>query len=177
MSTDGEVCIPKVWRSELKLLLLFIVSSIFSVAGSWYFPATVIKGALFTLAGWRVECALPVLWLIPASIIVLATFRIYNVRYVLTSRGIDCYDWVLGPQSVMSIRYEDIRSIETEQSILGRMFDVGDVLIGTAAQSSVEVIFHGIAAPTDVQQLVQRERDRRHQLEKTPYQYQGRAEL
>lgn len=176
MTNNGEISIPKVWRSEMKLMLLFAASSLVSIVGSWYFPSTVLRGTIISLGDWRIECVLPLLWVIPLFIVALATFRIYNVRYKLTSRGIDCYDWVLGPQSVMSIRYEDIRSIETEQSILGRMFDVGDVLIGTAAQSTVEVVFKGVACPTDVQQLIQRERDRRHQLEKAPYQYQGRAE-
>ena len=176
MNANGEVVIPKVWRSELRLIFIFIVTSIASVAGSHYFPLSVVSGNVISFGAWRIEMQLPLLWTVPLSTILLAIFRIYNVRYVLTSRGLDCYDWVLGPQRVMTIRYEDIRSLETEQSIIGRMLDVGNILIGTAAQSSVEVIFKGVASPAEVLFLIQRERDRRHELDNTSYQLQGRAE-
>lgn len=177
MAAPGEVVIPKVWRSEMKLITVFIFASIGSVVGSYYLPFTVLPGTLLSFGPWRVDISLPLLWLGPLFLILLAIFRVYNVRYVLTSRGIDAYDWVLGPQTVMSIRYEDIRSLETEQSIIGRMLDVGNLQIGTAAQSSVEVTFRGIASPGEVLKLIQRERDRRHQVENTSYQSQGRAEL
>jgi uncharacterized membrane protein YdbT with pleckstrin-like domain len=175
--SGGSVTIPKVWRSELRLVLLFLLTSAASVAGSAYLPGSVIAGNLLAGSGWRLELVLPLFWFIPAFFIFLAIFRIYNVRYVLTARGIDAYEWVLGPQRVMSIRYEDIRSLETEQSIIGRMLDVGDIQIGTAAQSSVEVTFHGIASPGEVLKIIQRERDRRHQLENTPYPSQSRSDL
>jgi uncharacterized membrane protein YdbT with pleckstrin-like domain len=175
MSSGAALTIPKVWRSEMRLIIIFVITSIASITGSYYFPWSVITGKLFSLGAWRVECSLPLLWLIPASVIFYAMFRVYNVRFVLTSRGLDSYDWVLGPQSVMSIRYEDIRSLETEQSIVGRMLDVGDVLIGTAAQSGVEVSFKGIASPGEVLKLIQRERDKRHELDNSAYLSQGQA--
>ena len=177
MNSPGAVVIPKVWRSELRLILIFLVTSALSIAGSVYLPMTVLPGTLLTIDSWRLDIALPLLWFVPVFFILLAMFRVYNVRYVLTSRGIDAYEWVLGPQTVMSIRYEDIRSLETEQSIIGRMLDVGNLQIGTAAQSSVEVIFRGISSPGEVLKIIQRERDRRHQLENQPYPSQGRAEL
>jgi uncharacterized membrane protein YdbT with pleckstrin-like domain len=177
MNSPSVVVICKVWRSELRLILTFLITSVLSVAGSAYLPITVLPGTLISVDAWRLEIALPLLWLAPLFFIFLAMFRIYNVRYELTSRGIDAYEWVLGPQTVMSIRYEDIRSLETEQSIIGRMLDVGNLQIGTAAQSSVEVTFRGISSPGEVLKIIQRERDRRHQLENQPYPSQGRAEL
>jgi len=161
----------------MRLIIVFIIASIASVVGSAYLPFTRFPGSVISLGSWRVDVVLPLLWLAPLFFILLAIFRVYNVRFVLTSRGIDAYDWVLGPQTVMSIRYEDIRSLETEQSIIGRMLDVGNLQIGTAAQSSVEVIFRGIASPGEVLKIIQRERDRRHQLDNAAYQSQGRAEL
>lgn len=169
MSSAGEVVIPKVWRSEIVLVAMYFITSIASIIVSNYFPATVISGSIISFGQWRVVLDLPLFCLIPLSVLMLAAFRIYNVKYVLTSRGIDSYDWVLGPQRVMSIRYEDIRSLETSQSLIGRMLDVGDVMIGTSAQSTIEVIFTGIASPGEVLQIVQRERDRRHQSENQSY--------
>lgn len=165
MSEDGTLIIPKVWRSEYPLIVAFLATSIGSVVASYFFPWLIVKGPLFSILGMKVVLHFPVQCVIPTILLGISLFRIYNVRYVLDGRGIEAYDWVLGPQRVTSIRYEDIRSIESEQSIIGRLLDFGDLEIGTAAQSSVEVIFFGIGAPQEVLQLIQRERDRRHELE------------
>jgi uncharacterized membrane protein YdbT with pleckstrin-like domain len=177
MPEDGRLIIPKVWRSEYPLVITYGLTGIGSVIGSNYFPRTIIHGTLIKLGGFEASLDFPVLWLIPFFVLCTLLFRIYNVRYVLDSRGIDAYDWVLGPQRVTSIRYEDIRSIESEQSIVGRLLDFGDLEIGTAAQSSIEVVFYGIGSPQEVLQLIQRERDRRHELQNTAYQSQGRTEV
>ena len=58
------------------------------------------------------------------------------------------------------MRFDDIRSAETDQTILERLLNVGDVEVGTAATSEIEIVFAGVAAPQEVQDMIQRERDR-----------------
>ena len=71
------------------------------------------------------------------------------------------------------MRYEDIRSIETDSSLLERIFDVGSVLISTASTAAVEVPFEGVAAPAEVRDMLQRERETRQRLAKAANTREG----
>jgi uncharacterized membrane protein YdbT with pleckstrin-like domain len=62
---------------------------------------------------------------------------------------------------MFKVRYEDIVGIETKQTLLERMLNVGDILIGTAATGGVEIQLEGISSPFTVQQVIQDERSRR----------------
>ena len=64
MNSPGAVVIPKVWRSELRLILIFLVTSALSIAGSVYLPMTVLPGTLLTIDSWRLDIALPLLWFV-----------------------------------------------------------------------------------------------------------------
>ena len=162
----GAVVIPKVWRSELGALVVFFILCIASVVVSQQFPQTVIRGELFRLGGFRVNLSLPAMWLMPASALIYMVLRIYNVRYLADSRGLEAIYGIFSlNQKIARIRYEDIRSVETEQTIVGRMLDVGDVEIGTAATAGVEVVLGGIGAPREVQEMIQAERDKRQRAQ------------
>lgn len=163
--SEGQVVIPKVWRSEIGSLMIFFVSSIACIFISWRYPATVVRGRLFTIGDTTFFLSFPVFWILPFVILCWTMLKIYNVRYVVDSRGIEACEGIFAVnQRITRIRYEDIRSIETEQSITERLLDIGDLEMGTAAQADVEVTFHGIAAPHEVLGMVQRERDRRQKL-------------
>ncbi len=51
---------------------------------------------------------------------------------------------------VPSIRYSDIRAIEVTQSIFGRMFDYGNVSIGTASHDGEEMKIVGVRGPCEL---------------------------
>lgn len=165
----SEVLIPKVWRSEVSRLILFFILSAISVVLSRQYPDTVITGKLFTLAGKTFWLSLPLFWLAPFFALMELAVRIYNVRFKVDGRGIEAQSGILSfSTSITRVRYEDIRSIETDQSLIGRFLDVGDVLIGTAATSGIEIAFHGVEAPREIQEMIQRERDRRLSSSRPP---------
>ena len=88
--------------------------------------------------------------------------RIYDVLYTVDAKGIQARVGILSlHQRVIRVRYEDIRTVETEQTLLERFLDVGDVEIATAATGSVEIVLNGVAAPHEIRKMVQAERDRR----------------
>lgn len=162
MEKGEVVVITKTWRSELKSLLLFFVLSVVSVYLSRLFPWSVVEGPIVSLFGITLWMRLPLFWLIPTVTLGAAIMRIYDVRYVVDSRGIECKIGILGlQQRVTRIRYEDIRSVEFEQTILERFLDIGSVEIGTAATGELEIAFRGISAPAEVQEMLQTERDKR----------------
>ena len=158
----SELLIPKVWRSELWGVALFLFLCGLSIWLSAEFPSTVIQGKLFSISSMVVMLRLPVLWLIPFGALVIVMARIYNVRYTMDARGVEALVGRLSlSQRITRVRYEDIRSVEIDQTLWERILDIGTVQISTAANSGVEVILEGIAAPQEVQDMLQRERDSR----------------
>jgi len=163
----GEVIIiPKVWRSELSLIILFFIFCLASIVLSHEFPRSVIKGELFSLGSSKVMLHLPLFWLLPAGTLGRALFKIYNVRYILDKNGIEGRYGVLWVNQVISrIRYVDIRSAEIQQSLADRLLTVGDVIISSAAKQTIDILFQGIAVPHEVKEVILAERDKRQRLE------------
>jgi uncharacterized membrane protein YdbT with pleckstrin-like domain len=163
--TGGSIRIPKVWRSEAGALIVFVVLCLGSVVLSKRFPSLVVTGELVSIGGKTLWLTLPILWCLPVGWLSMIVFRIYNVRYIADTRGIEACEGVLSlSQRITRVRYEDVRSIESDQTLLERLLDVGTVEIGTAAVSGVELAMKGIAAPKAVQEFIQNERERRHQM-------------
>lgn len=157
---EGKVIISKVWRSELVRVTLFIILVFASPILSAALPGSVIKGPLFSTSQSTFFLSFPLFWLLPFFSFVDAAFRIYNVRYVVDSQGIEAWEGILSlRQSITHVRHEDIRSIETDQGVLERVLDVGEISISTAATGGVEVQFKGVSKPKQVQNWLQAERD------------------
>jgi uncharacterized membrane protein YdbT with pleckstrin-like domain len=165
MGNKKGVVIAKTWRSELSGMVLFFVLCIASILLSRIFPLSVLRGELLPLGDYRLILHLPLFWLVPAFTLAAVFFRIYNVRYWVDAHGIEARVGILSlQQRITKVRYQDIRSVETEQSVIDRALDIGDVCVGTAATGSLEIVFNGISAPTEVQDMIQRERDRRQKF-------------
>ncbi len=158
----GQVVIPKVWRSEIPRLLVFALTAAGSVILTRQFPKSIITGELFSLGNSSIYLSLPLFWLVPAGVLGNAILRIYNVRYILDDRGLESRVGIVSlKQSITRIRFEDIRSIETDQTLFERIIDVGKVLMGTAASGGIEMTFEGVASPQEVQKIIQLECDAR----------------
>lgn len=158
----NELVIPKVWRSEIKMVALFFFFSFLCVIISRSWGWSVLSAPVFTIGGTTIMLTLPIFWFVPFITLMMAVVHIYNVRYSVNSRGVEAKIGILSlNQRVTTVRYEDIRSLETEQTLLDRMLDIGRVEISTAATGSIEIIFAGIAVPEEVQDMLQRERDSR----------------
>ncbi|MCB0335889.1 MAG: PH domain-containing protein [Bdellovibrionales bacterium] len=157
-----ELVIPKVWRSEVKSIGLFLFFGVLSVILSRQFPGSVLTAEVIAIGDRGFALTLPLWWFIPFLTLMSAVVRVYNVRYTIDRRGVESKTGILSlHQRITRVRYEDIRSIETEQSIVERILDIGRVEISTAGTSSVEIVLEGIAVPAEVQKMLNRERDSR----------------
>ena len=158
----SRVTIPRVWRSELVRLGLFGISTGAATLLSFKFPGTVITGEFFRFGTYQLMLHLPLFWLIPATFFLEAAYQIYNVRYQIDRDGLICRVGIISfKQTITRIRYEDIRSIESDQTIIDRFLDVGDIQIGTAATGHVDVVLTGIGQPSRVREVIQAERERK----------------
>lgn len=162
MSAEKQIVIAKVWRSELPRVVVMLASCAVSVFLSLKFPGSVIRGELLTLGSRTVYLSLPLFWLVPFGIYLELLYRIYNVRYAMDPRFLEARLGVLSlSQNIVRVRYDDIRGVETDQTVLGRALDFGDVQVGTAATAGMEIVMRGIGAPREVREVIERERDRR----------------
>lgn len=58
-----------------------------------------------------------------------------------------------------AVVYQDIRAVNVRQDILGRIFDYGDVQVGTPGHDGYEMTMQGIRAPRELAVLIDRLRD------------------
>jgi uncharacterized membrane protein YdbT with pleckstrin-like domain len=54
-----------------------------------------------------------------------------------------------------SVNYQDIRGVTVEQTFFGRIFNYGNVLLGTAGQDEEELIIEGVDEPHKLAELIQ----------------------
>lgn len=160
--SKGELIVPRTWRSEIKALLASIALGLVSAYLSPRLSFAVIDGRLFTIGGTVWYLRLPLLAFLPAMSILGAVYRIYNVRYSIDPKGIESRVGILSlNQTTTRVRFEDVRGVEIDQTLLERFLDIGSVQISTAATYTVEVIMDGVAAPKEIQDMINGERDRR----------------
>lgn len=166
MTSEHAVLLPKTWRSEIWCSLLFVIITLGSLWLSRLYPDSfMFEGSMISVAGTSLYLRLPLLWLAPAGAAFILLFRMYNVRFIVDERGIEGRSGILGTEQIITrVRYEDVRSVETRQSILDRVLGIGHVEIGTAATGDVEITFSGVANPLEIQELIQQERDRRQAI-------------
>ncbi len=95
------------------------------------------------------------------------TRRYFDEVLLVTERGLVQQKGLLSfSYKTASIKYEDIREIRVEQTILQRFFHFGTLKLGTASTRDYEIRFSEMANPHDFSKWVQEERIDRH-LERT----------
>ena len=153
------------WRSKIFELIGFFILSIVAIKCSEYFAWSVIAGQLFTIGDTTYYLHLPLATLIPGFFLGKVLIYIYDSKYIIDDRGVEAQ---IGLVSLSlrqpRLRYEDIRGVEPNQTILERVLGIGSVLIGSAMTQDVEIVMEGVANPRAIQLLIGGERDRRIHL-------------
>jgi len=81
-------------------------------------------------------------------LVLVIIHAIYNYKYVLTDDFILAMEGILSLQLLQTkVRYEDIKFVEVDKSILGRILDYGNVYIASAATSDIEITLRNISSP------------------------------
>lgn len=149
------------WRSQCLLLCQFFLFSLLAIWGSSEIPASVIRGKLFGIGGITLYLYLPVLTLIPGFILGKILINLYDAKYIIDSRGVEAQIGLVSMSLRQpSLRWEDIRGVEPNQTIWERLLGIGSVLIGSAMTQDVEIVMKGVANPRAIQLLIGGERDR-----------------
>lgn len=86
------------------------------------------------------------------------TFRVTDDKVIL-EQG-------LLSKSIKDIFVTDIRTVDVEQSLLQRIFGIGDIKIATSGTDSYEDVVEGLPRPREIQDLISRQR-RKHEARKS----------
>lgn len=128
-----------------------------SIPLSFAIPASVQYINLGRLFDHALSLPIPLFALPPIVMIVCAIHRLYNCRYVIS------HDHVLAVAGLLSmsmkdtrIDYENVRGIEIVRSLSQRIFDVGDLKVGSSMQDQIEIEMRGIRQPNKYRELIER---------------------
>lgn len=101
-------------------------------------------------------------WLavIPAVILLEIIRRYHDDLYIFGLEKVTHYEGRLSlNSSVPSLKYSDIKAIQVEQTIPGRLLNFGNVLLDSAAQDGAELVISGVLSPLELAKLIERLRD------------------
>ena len=88
-------------------------------------------------------------------LITVVTYRRYSWAYTINSETIESREGLIA-RKVKSIRVQDLRNINVNQTLFQRIVGVGDVEFSSAGGSGIEVTFRGVDDPLQVKAQAQR---------------------
>lgn len=88
-------------------------------------------------------------------LIAVVIYRRYSWAYTIDSETIESREGLIA-RKVKSIRVQDLRNINVNQSLIQRILGVGDVEFSSAGGSGIEVVFRGVDKPLEVKTMAQR---------------------
>jgi len=77
-------------------------------------------------------------------------------KYIVTSRRVTARQGIF-TKTVDEVNIAHICSMNVKQSLWGRLWNYGDIFIGTAGTSGVEVTIHGVSDPAAFKELIARQ--------------------
>ena len=130
------------------------------------FWAGVSIAIIFAVMIYVQEPRLRWLAIVPVGMLLEVLRRFHDDLYVFGLHKVMHYNGRLSlSYNVPSIKYAHIRSVTVNQTMWGRIFDFGDVLIQTAAQDGNELAVEGVRAPEDLAALVEELRNNSRKLQ------------
>ncbi len=125
------------------MLLMPVVFVLAYLKGDQYFSAPNLRVVL-------VVCVAVFVYLIAVVI-----YRRYSWAYTINGETIESREGLIA-RKVKSIRIQDLRNINVNQSLWQRIVGVGDVEFSSAGGSGIEVTFRGVSDPLQVKSQAQR---------------------
>jgi hypothetical protein len=154
---DGDnVIVTQSWFNQMGLVLLAVVLEI----GIIYLTAVFPEMESATVWVDTVRASASYLPFVPLGLLGVAALRIYNERLVITPLYLIHVSGRLSwRERSMRLEYSDIQEIETDCSIMQRLFGVGDVsVIPMGGNSNNTITLRGVRHPRGVKDLIRQAR-------------------
>jgi hypothetical protein len=151
---DGDnVLIRQSWLNQLGFVLLALVTLGLTSYLSVLYPE-------YTTVGTDVGVSLPLLNFIPLAMLLRSAFSVYNERFVVTPEYlIDVEGRLAWRERSTRIEYHRVQEIKIEETIIQRIFGLGDVtVVPLAGADGVPICLRGVAHPRLVKDLIRQQR-------------------
>lgn len=148
--------------------LLEVNRSLLSILSSFalfFFSALAVYLLNYFFYDFRIPVDVPLInqvstrWLavVPAIILLEIVRKYHDDLYLFGRERITHLEGRLSlTSSVPSLKYTDIKAIMIHQDILGRIFDYGDIALGSSAQDGNELTIAGVRGPVALASLIER---------------------
>ncbi len=130
------------WQMAMAVLLPFVFVLAY-LKGDQYFSAPNLRVVLVVVVAVFIY------------LLAVVIYRRYSWAYTINGETIESREGLIA-RKVKSIRIQDLRNINVNQSLLQRIMGVGDVEFSSAGGSGIEVTFRGVDDPLKVKSLAQR---------------------
>lgn len=139
-------------RAEIPHAIAFVVAVVLVFALNIWFRSRGMRISIPLLGGFSVR------WfsLIPAAILLELVRKYHDQLYRFRPTRIEAEDgrFSLNYQSPM-LRYTDLRAVQINQNLIGRLFDYGDIALSTAGTDQAEMVLRGVAQPAELAALIE----------------------
>ena len=103
-----------------------------------------------------ISLPVPFFALLPLATYAYILHRMYNNRYTISTDYVESRTGILSFKSADTrINFDDVRGIEVDRTIYQRIFNLGDILVGSAMGNEVEVRIEGVSQPDRLHQLIE----------------------
>ncbi len=151
---DGNnVLIRQSWLNQLGLIVVALITLVLTSYLSVVYPD-------YTTVSTDFGLSLPVLNFIPLAMVLRSAFRIYNERFVVTPEYlIDVEGRLAWSERSTRIEYHRVQEIKIEETIIQRIFGLGDVtVVPLAGADGVPICLRGVAHPRLVKDIIRQQR-------------------
>ena len=149
-ATNDDIVVYRSVLAELPSLFVVVVLVIGALWFSKEFPQSILQASV-----GRYTIHLPLALLAPLIFLGGVLHRLYNCRYVITSRYVRAISGVFSlKKRERFIEYHNIRAIEVDRGLLERILNIGDLHIASAAYSNVEIQLKGISDPSYYRDII-----------------------
>lgn len=151
-----NIVVNRHYLDELPRIVLLILLYILAIYVSIKVPVTVQYIPLGSLFGKQFSIGLPLAGIVPLMLMANIAHSLMNYRYVLTP------DYVMEIEGLLDFReksqrlhYIHIRGMEIEKSVFQKMFNLGDLKLGSpVAQADAEIVLRGIRDPRRFKDII-----------------------
>ena len=141
----------KSFLSEIPLILLNILMIPLVVHLSNEHPASIISIPIIE----NYSIPFPLFALFPILCLIILFKRVYNYRYIIEDTHMRSVHGLLSlHKKDMRIEYRDVLGIDIERNLIERIFNVGDIEIGTAMLGEAEIVFYGVYNPSKYRAMI-----------------------
>lgn len=106
---------------------------------------------------WFIVGILTLIYLIGLIIIIWIFIDRQSKKYTITNRRIIVRRGIIA-KNTDEVEIKDIKSINVRQGVIGRMFNYGDILIGSAGHAGIEINMPGVDKPHEVKELIRKQK-------------------